>query len=134
MSEAGKFIDRGGLSPFRSASFWAASAVGLGCVVIDIYLVYRHWHSAPVYVAFILSTPIGAQLIYQWFRVLRDCARLRELRSKSSVEENKDWSFLDAAERASFKGMIDQLFYFYGIAIFALILIGLLLSRLDGLR
>ena len=134
MSEVSKLIDGDDISPFRSVSFWAASVVGLGSVVIDIYLVYRHWHTAPMYVAFILSTPIGAQLIYQWFRVLRDCAKLRELRSKSSVEGTKDGSFLDAAERASVRGMVDQLFYSYGIAIFALILIGLLLSRLDGLR
>jgi hypothetical protein len=134
MSEVEKFIGGDEISPFSSVSFWAASVVGLASVVIDIYLVYRHWHTTPIYVAFILSTPIGAQLIYQWFRVLRDCAKLRELRSKSSLEKTKDWSFLDAIERASFRGMFDQLFYSYGIAIFALILIGLLLSRLDGLR
>jgi len=134
MSDVSNFIEGKNISPFRLVSFWAASVVGLGSVVIDIYLVYRHWHTAPIYAAFILSTPIGAQLIYQWFRVLRDCAKLRELRSKSSVEETKDGSFLDAAERASVRGMVDQLFYSYGIAIFALILIGLLLSRLDGLR
>jgi hypothetical protein len=134
MSDFRKFNHGGNYSPFHSVSFWAASVVGLGSVVIDAYLVYRHWHTAPMYVAFILSTPIGAQLIYQWFRVLRDCAKLRELRPKSSIEETKDGSFLDVVERASVRGMIDQLFYLYGIVIFALILIGLLLSRLDGLR
>jgi len=134
MSNVSNVVDGGDSSPLRSVSFLIVSIVGLVSVVIDIYLVYRHWHTAPMYVAFILSTPIGAQLIYQWFRVLRDCAKLRELRAKSSVEETKDGSFLDVAERASVRGMIDQLFYSYGIAIFALILIGLLLSRLDGLR
>jgi hypothetical protein len=121
-------------SPFRSPSFLIASIVGLGSVVIDAYLVYRHWYTAPAYVAAILSTPIGAQLIYQWFRVLRDQAKLRELYSKGSVEETKDGSLLDVAARVSARGMIDQLFFSYGIAIFALILIGLLLSRLDGLK
>ena len=134
MSDVRNFVGGGNNSPFRSVSFWFATVVGLGTVVIDIYLVYRHWHTAPAYVAFILSTPIGAQLIYQWSRVLRDCAKLRELRSKSSVEETKDGSLLDVAERVSVRGMIDLLFYSYGIAIFALILIGLLLTRLDGLR
>jgi len=134
MRDAYSFLDGGNNSAFRSVSFWAASVVGLGSVVIDIYLVYRHWHTAPKYVAVILSTPIGAQLIYQWFRVLRDCAKLGELRTKDSAEVTKDRSLLEIAERVCVRGMIDQLFYFYGIAIFALILIGLLLSRLDGLR
>jgi hypothetical protein len=59
---------------------------------------------------------------------------MQELRAKSSTEETKDGSLLDAAARMYVRGMIDLLFYSYGIAIFALILIGLLLSRLDGLR
>jgi hypothetical protein len=121
-------------SPLRSASFLITSSIGLASVVIDAYLVYRHWYTAPAYVAAILSTPIGAQLIYQWLRVLRDHAKLRELYSKGSVEERKYGSLLDVAARASARGMIDLLFFSYGIAIFALILIGLLLSRLDGLK
>ncbi len=121
-------------SPFRSASFLLASIVGLGSVVIDAYLIYRHWHTAPAYVAAILSTPIGAQLVYQWFRVLRDRAKLRELYSKGSVEEAEGGSPLDVAARVAARGMIDLLFFSYGIAIFALILIGALLSRLDGLK
>jgi ABC-type amino acid transport system permease subunit len=134
MSNVSNVVNGGDSSPLRSVSFLIASIVGLVSVVIDVYLIYRHWHTAPLYVAFILSTPIGAQLIYLWFRVLRDWAKLRELRSKSSVEETKDSSLLVFAEHVSVRGMIDQLFYSYGIAIFALILIGLLLSRLDGLR
>lgn len=138
MSDIGNFLGgRSGFSersPFRSASFLIASIVGLGSVVIDVYLVYRHWYTTPAYVAVILSTPIGAQLIYQWFRVLRDHAKLRELYSKGSTEETKDGSLLDVAARVSARGMIDLLFFSYGIAIFALILIGLLLSRLDGLK
>jgi len=134
MSDVCKLIDGDNNSPFRSVSFLVVSAVGLGSVVIDIYLVYRHWHTAPAYVAVILSTPIGAQLVYQWFRVVRDCAKLQELRSKSSVEGTTDGSLLHVAARVSVGGMMDLLFFSYGIAIFALILIGLLLSRLDGLR
>ena len=134
MSNVSDIVDGGDSSPLRSLSFLIVTIVGLVSVVIDVYLVYRYWHTAPMYVAFILSTPIGAQLIYQWVRVLRDCAKLRELRSKSSVEETKDNSLLGVAERVYVRGIIDQLFYSYGIAIFALILIWLLLSRLDGLR
>jgi hypothetical protein len=138
MSDIGNFL--GGRtsfsskSPFRSVSFLVVSIIGLGSLVIDVYLVCRHWQTAPAYVAVILSTPIGAQLLYQWFRVLRHRAKLRELYLKGSVEETKDWSLLDVAARISARGMLDLLFFSYGIAIFAMILIGLLLSRLDGLR
>lgn len=138
MSDIGNFL--GGhnsffaKSPFRSVSFLVVSIIGLASLVIDVYLICRHWHTAPAYVAAILSTPIGAQLIYQWLRVLRDRAKLRDLYSKGSVEETKEGSLLDVAARVSARGMIDLLFFSYGTVIFALILIGALLSRLDGLR
>jgi hypothetical protein len=134
MGSVSNLFDGGKDSPFRKGTFLFVSAVALGSVVADAYLVYRHMQTTPVYVAVILSTPIGVQLVYQWFRVLLGCAKMQELRAKSSTEEKKDGSLLDAAARMYVRGMIDLLFYSYGIAIFALILIGLLLSRLDGLR
>jgi len=85
------------------------------------------------YVAAILSTPIGAQLVYQWWRVLRYRAKVREIYSKSSNEDVKEGSAFDLATRISARGMIDLLFFSYGVTVFALVLIGALLSRLDGL-
>jgi len=72
--------------------------------------------------------PIGIQLIYQWFRALRCRAKIRELYSKGSDAD----SGLNVAVFVAARGMIDILFFSYGIALFALILIGLLLSRLEG--
>jgi hypothetical protein len=106
----------------------------LGAIAIDSYLIYRHWHTAPKYVAFILSTPIGAQLIYQWFRMLRGCTKYRELCASVPTHEKKDETVLEIAGRLFLRETVDQLTYFYGVAIFALVLIGFLLSRLDGLR
>ena len=137
MSDIGNFLDGRSFaagSPFRSLSFLVTSIVGLGSVVVDVYLIYRHWHTAPAYVAPILGIPIGIQLIYQWWRVLRYRAKIREIYSKGSDEEVKEGSPLDVAARVSARGMIDLLFFSYGITVFALILIGVLLSRLDGLQ
>jgi hypothetical protein len=132
MSDIGNFIEGRGSSaarPFHSFSFVLVSILGLGSVGFDVYLIFRHWRSAPAYVAAILSMPIGIQLIYQWFRVLRYRAKIRELYSKGSDAG----SGLNPAVVVAVRGMIDILFFSYGIALFALILIGLLLSRLEGL-
>lgn len=111
VSDVSRLVDGDKNSPFRSISFVVASVVGLGSVVFDIYLIYRHWHTAPTYVLVILSTPIGAQLIYQWLRVVRDCAKLQQLRSKGVVEETRDGSSgVDVAAEVAVRGMVDLLF------------------------
>jgi len=136
MSDIEKFLGSynksGASSPFRSVSFLVASIIGLGSVLIDLYLICRHWDRAPTYVVVILSTPIGAQLLYQWVRVVGYRAKVREIFSKSSNEDLREGSPLDVATRISARGMLDLLFFNYGIAFFALMLIGALLWRLDG--
>ena len=122
------------VSPFRSISFIVVSTLGLVAVVIDAYLIYRHWHTAPVYVAPILSLAIGLQLIYQWMRMLRYHAKMRKLYSKGPDEELKVGSTFDVAAQVGAGEVMDLLFYSYGITLAALILIGALLTRLDGLR
>jgi len=137
MSDIGNFLDGRSLpaaSPFRSVSFLTASVLGLGSVIIDVYLIYRHWQTAPAYVAPVLGIPIGVQLIYQWWRVLRYRTKIREIYSKGSDGYVKGGSPLDTAAQVGARGMIDLLFFSYGITVVALILIGFLLSRLDGLK
>jgi hypothetical protein len=131
MSNVGNFAGRGSsaASPFRSLSFTVVSILGLVAVAINVYLILRHWNTAPVYVVPILGILIGVQLIYQWFRVRQSCSKLRELCSNGSGEESR----LEAAVLLATRGMMDVLFFSYGIAVVALALIGLLLSRLDGL-
>ena len=129
MSHFGSFLDGRrflAASPFRSLSFVIASIAGLCAVIIDVYLIYRYLNTATVQLALILSISIGVQLIYQWFRVLRYRAKIRDLYTKGS----DDGSHLDVAVRVAVAGMIDVLFFSYGITIVALILIGFLLSRL----
>ncbi len=112
--------------PFRQASFAAAAALGLICVAADVHLICRYVNTAPQYVVLTLSFPIGIQLVYQWWRALRYRAKLREL-YKASVQT----SCIDVVVRVAAAGIIDTLFYSYGIAIFALILVGALLHALE---
>jgi hypothetical protein len=107
--------------------------VALGAILVDAYIIYRHWRTAGVYAALILSTLIGVQLIYQWLRVLRYYAKLRDLYSGSD-EEIRAGSPLGVALRIAAGGMINLLFFSFGTILLALILIGVLLTRLDGMR
>ena len=137
MSDIGNFMDGRNLltgSPFRSVYFLIASVAGTACIVVDVYLLYRHRQTLTIYAVLILSTLIGLQSIYQWWRTLRFCSKMRELYSKASEEGMKEGAHLDVALRVAAGGMIDLLFFSYGITFIALILIGFLLSRLDGLR
>jgi hypothetical protein len=132
MSDIRAFIDGrrfSAASPFRSLSFMVASILGLGAVGLDVYLIFRHLHTAPAYVAMILSIPIGVQLIYQWWRALRCCKKVQELRLNASDGRSP----VDSAVQVAVSGMLDVLFFSYGINLSALILIGLLLSSLDHL-
>lgn len=136
MSDTGNFTDGRGLltkSPFRSGQFIVTSLVALGSILVDAYIVYRHWRSAGVYAALILSALIGVPLIYQWLRALRYYAKLRDLYSRSD-DETRASSPLGMALRVAAGGMINLLFFSFSITLLALILIGVLLTRLDGMR
>lgn len=136
MSDTGNFTDGRGLltrSPFRSGLFIVTSSVALGSILVDAYIIYRHWRTAGVYAALILSTLIGLQLIYQWLRALRYYAKLRDLYAGSD-EEIRAGSPLGIALRIAAGGMVNLLFFSFGTILLALILIGVLLTRLDGMR
>ncbi|HEY2498516.1 MAG TPA: hypothetical protein VGK24_15755 [Candidatus Angelobacter sp.] len=51
--------------PFGSLSFALVGMLGLGSIVINVYLIYRYWHTAPGYVAPILSDSLHG---LQWSR------------------------------------------------------------------
>jgi hypothetical protein len=121
-------------SPFRSTHFLAASIVGLALVVTDVYLVYRHWQTAPIGIGLTLGILIGVQSLYQWSRALRYRTKIRALCSKGADEVERGGSSIPAGVGVAAGGMIDLLFFSNGIIFFALILIGYLLSRLDGLK
>jgi hypothetical protein len=120
--------------PLGSAYFVVVSLVGLAAVVADVYILSRHWHTLGSFGVIILAVLIGVQLIYQWSRTLRYYSRVRELYLRKSDEEAQDGSPLDLALRIAAGGLTDLLFYCYGMTLLALILVGALLTRLDGVR
>jgi hypothetical protein len=113
--------------PFGLASFAVVSILGLCAIVIDVYLIYRYWQTAPENLILILSVSIGVQLAYQWWRVIRYRTKIRQIYPKDS----NSGSPLDLVVRVAAGGMIDVLFFSYGITIVALILIGFLLSKIS---
>jgi hypothetical protein len=119
-------------SPFRSAYFLAASIVGLALVVTDAYLVYRHWQTTPIGVGLTLGILIGIQSLYQWWRILRYREKIRSLCSKGQDKDAAEANSIPESVRVATGGMIDALFFSYGITLVSLILIGFLLTRLDG--
>lgn len=117
-----------------SVRFLVASCLTLASIALDAYLIYRHWHTAPAYVVPILSIPIGLQLIYQWWRVLRYQAKIQDLYSKGVDIGVPKGSALDFTVRVATRAMIELLFFSNGMILLALILIGGLLTRLDGIK
>jgi hypothetical protein len=102
MGDIGNFPDGRSLligSPFRSAYFLIASAAGAGCIVVDVYLLYRHRQVLTTYAVLILSILIGLQSMYQWWRALRYYGKIRELYSRATDEGVKEGFYLDTALR-----------------------------------
>jgi hypothetical protein len=121
-------------SPFRSAYFMVATVVGLVSAVIDVYLLFRHWQTLNVYIVLVLGILIGVQLVYQWVRTLRYYYNIRKLYTVKSEVEAKEGTPLDIALRIATGGLTDTLFYCYGMILVEVITIGVLLTRLDGMR
>jgi hypothetical protein len=116
-------------STFRSGYFLSASIVGLCAVVIDVYILIHHWQALNKGAVVVLGGLIGVQLIYQWWRTLRYYSKVRELYSMRS-EDARDGTPLDVALRIAVGGLVDILFYCYGMTLMALIFIGVLLTHL----
>jgi hypothetical protein len=116
-------------SPFHSAYFVIATAVGLGAVGLDLYLLVHRWQAMNRHFAMILGALIGLQLIYQWWRTLRYYSQVRQLYSMRPEGEAKEGTPLDLALRISAGGLTDLLYYFYGTILLALVLIEGLLTH-----
>jgi len=121
-------------SPFRSMHFVVASTLGLVAFVVDVCVIYRHRETLNIYVAVVLGILIGVQIIYQWWRALRYYSKIRKLYAMRSEEEARAGTPLDIALRIAAGGITDILFYCYGMTLVALILIGVLLTRLEAVK
>ena len=113
--------------PFALGSFIVVAVLGACAVAIDLYLIYRFWNTAPAYLFPILSVSIGLQLIYQWGRLLRYRAKVQDLCSSISV----DLAPVESIVRVASHEMLELLFFSYGTILVALIVIGILLSRME---
>ena len=103
----------------------------MGALLGDAYLVYRCWPMRNGLAVLGLAGLIAIQIIYQWWRIWRYYAVIRKLYSRKRLAEAEDGTALDAALRIAAGGLIDILFYSYGMVIVALAIIGLLLMRLQ---
>jgi hypothetical protein len=110
-------------SPFRSAYFLVATALGLSTVVLAIAILYRNRNSAHEQSLVLVVGLAFIQLIYQWWRILRYYSRIRSLYAERPENEAREGSPLDLALRTATGGLIDLLFYCYGIALLLLALI-----------
>jgi hypothetical protein len=137
MRDTGNFADGRGLlrsSPFRSWQFVNASIAGLGCVVLNVYLLYRHRHGLTTNNIVVVLLPVCILLVGQWTRTLRYCSRIRELYSIASDNDIETGSPMDIALRVAAGGITEVLFWLYLTNLYTLIYVAVLLSRLDGLR
>jgi hypothetical protein len=105
--------------------------LGFGALVTDIVLLVRYHYLLDAIASVALGVLVGVQLLYQWWRTLRYCARIRTLYSMKSADEAKEGSPLDLAIRIATGGLTDLLFYCYGITLVMLVVVGVLLMRLN---
>ncbi len=128
MTDIEKFLGVQNLSgsPFSSASFLAASVLGLTSIVTAAYLTYRLWDTSQTFAALVFAIPMGLQLVYQWCRVLKCRAKIREIYAKD-FSAGIEGSCVDVAVHVALRGLIDLLFFSYGVTMLALILIEFLL-------
>jgi hypothetical protein len=120
-------------SPFSSIHFLIASVTCLVCVLLDIYLIFRHWIALTPNAVLMLSMVIGIQLIGLWWRAFRHCVSIERL----LLETGKDvvrTPALDAVLRASVRGTTDILIWSYLTNLATLLYLSGLLSRLDGMK
>ncbi len=121
-------------SPFRSWHFLGTSVVGLGILVMDTYILCRHWHTLSLGVIVVLGVFIGVHTIYQWWRALLYYSKIRQLHNMEISQENNDISPQETVLRIAAGGITDILFYSFGMTFIALIIIASTLSHLDGIR
>lgn len=126
--------DSGKRSQYITSVFRNASAMGLCCIVLNAYLIWRHWQALSVYAVTILCIPIGLQLAGQWWRAFRYYARMREIYSAASTKDSQVESYIDVALQASVVAMADFLLWSYVSNLMMLLYIGALLSRSDGIK
>src|SRR5215472_10114912 len=121
-------------SPFRSGWFALSTGLGIGAVVADIVILYRYWQVLNAGIVVALCVPVGAHLIYQWWRLLKYYARIRSLYLNKSANEAKEGAPLDLALRIASGGLVNLLFYCNGIALVLLVLIGVCLEHFSRIR
>ena len=121
-------------SPFRSGYFLTASLVGLGAVITAGFVTFRHWQKLNAGAIEIITIVIGLQLIYQWVRILRYYSKIRNLYAMKPEWEAKEGTPVDIALRIATGGLIEILFYCYGMTFVALFLIGAILTHFGRIK
>lgn len=118
-------------SPFRSVHFLVVTALGLGAFVVDVYILYRYRPPAHEFSLVLVGVLVLIQLVYQWWRILRYYRRIRRLYSeRAGSQVVEDSSPVDLALRIAAGGLVDLLFYCYGIALILLVLIGFMMTHI----
>jgi len=121
-------------SPFRSMYFLVGSVLVLSALATNVYIIFRHWEILGVSGSLFISAFVGIQALNQWRLALRYRSKLRSLCSEEPpsefVQKPTPILILQIAEQ----GLYDLMLFSGGMALFALLIIGGLLTHLDGLR
>lgn len=118
-------------SPFRSPYFLAVTALALSAVLVDLAVLYINRRSAHETSLVLAGLLVATQLGYQWWRALRYYSRIRFLYKEKPENDAREGSNVDLALRTATGGIVDLLFYFYGITLVLLILIGLMTTSVN---
>lgn len=126
MMDGGLFLAK---APMHSWYFRIASVLGFGCVLADIFLIWRYYSLLPVGVVVILGVFVGVQAAYQWWRALKYYAQIRHFCAQNPRTNIGEQSPRNDALRLAAGGITDILFYGYGMTLVALIVLGLVLAH-----
>lgn len=124
--DGGLFLKR---APLHSWFFRIASVLGAGCVLADIFLIWRYYSLLPAGVVVILGVFVGVQAVYQWWRAIKYYAQIRHLCAQNPQADTGEQFPRDDALRLAAGGITDLLFYGYGMTLVTLIMMGLILAH-----
>lgn len=103
--------------PFRSVYFILTSVMGVGCIALDGYILYRYWQLLSAGWVLALVVVVGVQVLYQVVQVLRVIPQIKEFDSIVPDENLAPDSLLGEAIEAAVAQFMNKLFFSYGITL-----------------
>lgn len=113
----------------RSFYFWFATFLGICCIAIDIYIAAAHWRLIRGREFSILTVPIGLQVVYQWWRVLRYENKIKALVDNLNNDRMQAETIVNEMPSIARGALMDVLLWSFILALWLLLYVNSILSK-----